>query len=108
MKSTHDSSFPTPFSSEKNKGFNEKHLDVTDDNKQEKSLGKKSSAILHAKSSKGLKRNLKNWEAFIAEDDETAFNDDKAGLPYDEELDLGLEEDTIVASKKESKKRKQA
>lgn len=50
--------------------------------------GKKSVPTTKVKATKGLKRNLKNWEAFMEEDD-----DDIAvtGLAFDMELDLDME-----------------
>jgi hypothetical protein len=102
MKPTADSSFPSNFSAGKNTTHENKHPSIKEDT--EKSSGKKT-PVAPPKASKGLKRNLKNWEAFINEDDDFE-NDDEAGLPYDEELDLGI---TVTSNRQpETKKRKHA
>jgi hypothetical protein len=53
-------------------------------------VGKKPVLTPKIKATKGLKRNLKNWEAFMEEDDhEIAVT----GLAFDMELDLDIETD---------------
>jgi hypothetical protein len=102
MKPTADSSFSSQFSAGKNTTHENKRPSINEDT--EKSLGKKS-PVAPPKASKGLKRNLKNWEAFINEEDNLE-DDEEAGLPYDEELDLGI---TVTSTRQpEAKKRKHA
>ena len=97
MKLTNDSS--SSFIHAKTKVTENKRPFVTEE--EGKALSKKP-ANTSAKNNKGLKRNLKNWEAFIEEDEE----DEDTGLSFDVELDLGL--DVSRNRQPEAKKRKQA
>ena len=105
MKLTTDSLSSASLPTGKNSISENKRLTVAEDD--EKSSHKKTSS-LSAKAGKGLKRNLKNWEAFIETEDSL---DDEEGLPYDEELDLGIDISTIPTKKSgrvTSNQRKQA
>lgn len=62
--------------------------------------GKKSVPTTKEKATKGLKRNLKNWEAFMEEDDNDIA---LTGLAFDMELDLDIEAELPTHSSRANK-----